>query len=157
MHIAKDTVVSIEYSLRNRDDELLDATEVGRPIAYLHGYGNIVSGLEEALEGKSEGEQVTVTVPPDKAYGEREESLVQTVPLSAFPEGEPPHPGMRYRAETQSGTTAIIVTAVEGDEVTIDANPVLAGQTLRFSVDVVAVREASDAEIEAGDVHEPGE
>lgn len=153
MHIAKDTVVSIEYSVCDADNNLIDATEVGQPLAYLHGHGNVVPGLEEALEGRSEGECITRTVPPEKAYGDRDEALVQSAPPTAFPEEAPPRPGMQYEAETEDGGhTTIIVTDVQDNHVTIDANPALAGLTLHFDVTIAAVREASETECETGDV-----
>jgi FKBP-type peptidyl-prolyl cis-trans isomerase SlyD len=157
MQVAKDTVVSIDYSLKNSAGEVLDTSEGAQPLSYLHGHKNIVPGLEEALEGHEEGADVSVTVPPEKGYGPRHDELVQTAPLSAFPEDNPPTPGMRFQAETQNGPTVIQVTKVEGDEVTVDANHVLAGEDLNFDVTVKQVRAATEQELEHGHVHEAGE
>lgn len=154
MQVAKDTVVSIDYSLKDNAGELLDSSQGGVPLNYLHGHKNIVPGLEEALEGQEEGAQINVTVPPEKGYGPRHDELVQTAPLSAFPGDNPPKAGMQFQAETQNGPTVIQVTKVEGDEVTVDGNHALAGQDLNFEVTVAAVREATAEELEHGHVHD---
>jgi len=154
MRIANDTVVSIEYTMHNAEGELLDRTPSGRPLTYLHGHGNIVPGLEEALHGRAEGERLSVKVPPEDGFGPYREALVRDVPASAFPESAPPEPGMRYDADTEAGPTELLVTEVEGDRVTIDANPAFAGEELHFSLIVSAVREATQEEIEHGHVHD---
>jgi FKBP-type peptidyl-prolyl cis-trans isomerase SlyD len=155
VQIADRKVVSIEYTLKNDGGEVLD-TSVGRPpLAYLHGAGNIVPGLEKALAGKSAGEEFDVTVPPEEGYGQRSDQLVRNVPLRKLPDGKA-HVGMRVRADTEQGPRILTVTAVKGDYATVDANHPLAGQTLHFSVKVVEVRDASEEELSHGHVHGPG-
>ncbi len=153
MQIAKNAVVAIDYTLRDTDGEVLDASPEGQPLQYLHGAGNIIPGLEKALEGKAAGDDVDVSIPPADAYGERDERLQQDVPKSMFEGVEQIEAGMRFQAQTQSGPQVVTVAAVTGDQVTVDANHPLAGQTLNFKVKVSDVRAASDEEIEHGHVH----
>ncbi|QGM21204.1 peptidylprolyl isomerase [Spiribacter sp. 2438] len=154
MQIAKNAVVAIDYTLRDSDGEVIDASPEGQPLQYVHGAGNIIPGLENALEGKAAGEDVEVTVPPEEAYGDRDDRLQQDVPKSMFEGVDNVETGMRFQAQTQNGTQIVTVAAVSGDSVTVDANHPLAGQTLNFKVKVSDVREASDQEIENGQVNE---
>ncbi len=154
MQIADNAVVAIDYTLRDTDGEVIDASPEGQPLQYLHGAGNIIPGLEKALEGKTAGEDIDVNIPPEEAYGERDDRLQQDVPLSMFEGVDNVEAGMRFQAQTQSGTQVVTVAAVSGDNITVDANHPLAGQTLNFKVKVSEVREASSEEIEHGHVHE---
>ncbi len=156
MKIAEDTVVSIHYTLKNGEGTVLDASGGGAPLAYLHGAGNIIPGLESALEGKQTGDKLSVTVEPEKGYGERDERLVQAVPRSAFKDVKELAPGMQFQAQGPQGTRLVVVTQVATDVVTVDANHPLAGQTLHFEVEVAEVREATREELEHGHVHGPG-
>lgn len=154
MQIEKNAVVAIDYTLRDTEGEVLDASPEGQPLQYLHGAGNIIPGLEKALEGKTAGEDLDVNIPPEDAYGERDDRLQQDVPLSMFEGVDNVEAGMRFQAQTQSGTQVVTVAAVSGDSITVDANHPLAGQTLNFKVKVSDVREASDEELEHGHVHD---
>ncbi len=154
MQISKDKVVAINYTLRDSEGEVLDASPEGEPLQYVHGAGNIIPGLENALEGKEPGDDLSVTVPPEEAYGERDDRLQQDVPLEMFQGVDKVEPGMRFQAQTEGGTQIVTVAAVEDDKVTVDANHPLAGQTLSFEVNVSEVREASDEELEHGHVHQ---
>ncbi|MEX0375161.1 FKBP-type peptidyl-prolyl cis-trans isomerase [Spiribacter pallidus] len=153
MQIANNAVVAIDYTLRDTEGEVIDASPEGQPLQYLHGAGNIIPGLEKALEGREAGDDVDVSIPPEEAYGERDDRLQQDVPRSMFEGVDNIEAGMRFQAQTQSGTQVVTVAAVSGDQVTVDANHPLAGQTLNFKVKVSDVREASDEEIEHGHVH----
>jgi len=153
MQVAKDTVVAIDYTLKDDDGSVVDASQEGQPLEYLHGAGNIIPGLEKALEGKQAGDDVSVTVQPTEAYGERNDDLQQEVPKDLFQGVDKIEPGMRFQAETQQGTQVVTVTAVEDDTVTVDANHPLAGQTLNFEVNVSNVRPATAEELEHGHVH----
>jgi FKBP-type peptidyl-prolyl cis-trans isomerase SlyD len=156
MRIASQKVATIDYTLSNEAGELIDSSEDVGPLTYLHGTGNIVPGLESALEGKEPGDRLQVTVAPGQAYGERREDLVQAVPRENFPEGEI-EVGMLFRGDTHSGESHFLrVVAVETTQVTVDANHPLAGKTLAFDVTVRSVRDATPEEIEHGHVHEPG-
>lgn len=126
-----------------------------RPLAYLHGAGNIIPGLEKALEGKQVGEQITVRVPAAEAYGERDDALAQVVPLEMFQGVERVEPGMRFQAQTSAGVQVVTVSKVEGDSVTVDGNHPLAGKPLNFAVNVIDVRDATEDELAHGHVHGP--
>src|SRR3954470_20499235 len=109
MQVAKDKVVSIDYTLTNGQGKVLDSSQGREPLAYLHGAGNIIPGLESALEGKDEGDQLNVQIPPEKAYGQRDERMIQPVPRTAF-QGVPDiEPGMQFQASTNAGPRLITV------------------------------------------------
>ncbi|PXF29199.1 peptidylprolyl isomerase [Pokkaliibacter plantistimulans] len=156
MQISKHSVVSIHYTLRNDAGEELDSSVGGQPLNYIQGMGNLISGLEEALEGRQAGEKLNVTVPAEKAYGEREDQLVQQVPLTAFGGVENIEPGMRFHAETDHGPHVVVVLEVDDEHVVVDGNHPLAGETLHFEVEITEVREASQDELSHGHVHGPG-
>lgn len=156
MKIAGDKVVTIHYTLKGDGGEIIDASAEGEPLAYLHGFGNVIPGLESALEGKAAGDRLSVTVAPELGYGPRDEGLVQAVARSAFQGVKELAPGMRFKAGGPRGARMVVVTQVERDLVTVDANHPLAGQTLHFEVVVDAVRDATRAEIEHGHVHGAG-
>ena len=156
MKIAHEKVVSIHFTLTNKEGTVLDSSSGSDPLAYLHGFGNIIPGLENALEGKATGDKLSVTVEPEQGYGARDERLVQAVPRSAFKGVEELSPGMQFQAQGPQGTRLVVVTQVADDEVTVDANHPLAGQTLHFDVEVSEVRDATAEELEHGHVHGPG-
>jgi len=150
MQAKADTIVSIDYTLKGNDGEVIDTSEGREPLAYLHGHGNIIPGLEKALEGKSEGEEVQVKVEPDEGYGPHRDELVQQVSMEAFAGIDEVEPGMKFNAESAQGPLVVKVTEIDGDQVTIDANHDLAGEELNFDVTVRDVREASSEELEQG-------
>lgn len=156
MKIVEDKVVSIHYTLTDSGGTVLDSSSGSEPLLYLHGAGNIIPGLESALEGKVAGEKLSVTVEPAQGYGERDERLVQAVPRSAFKGIEQLAPGMQFQAQGPQGTRLVVVTQVAKDVVTVDANHPLAGQTLHFEVEIAEVRDATREELEHGHVHGPG-
>ena len=155
MQVAKDKVVNIEYTLRGDDGDIIDSSVGGDPLAYLHGHQGIIPGLEQALEGKTTGEALAVTIPPEDGYGVYNSEMIQVVQKSMF-EGMEVNPGMQFQAQTNQGVQVVTVTEVEGESVTIDGNHPLAGKTLHFDVKVVDIRDASDEEIQQGVVHGPG-
>ncbi|MFT3904984.1 MAG: peptidylprolyl isomerase [Steroidobacteraceae bacterium] len=152
MQIAKNTVVQIHYTLKNDAGEVLDTSSGSDPLTYLQGHGNLIPGLEAALEGRSAGEQAEVTVAPEQAYGVRDDELIQEVPRSAFQGVKDIEVGMRFHA----GPRTVTVTKVADDVITVDANHPLADQRLHFSVQIVDVRAASAEELSHGHVHGPG-
>lgn len=156
MQVEARKVITIDYTLTDEEGEVLDSSEDDGPLEYLHGFGNIIPGLEAALEGKEPGQKLQVTVSPEKGYGERDESLVQSVPRSRFPNGEI-EVGMRFSAETEDSSRLLTVVAVDKQQVTVDGNHPLAGQTLSFDVTVREVRDATEEEIEHGHVHQAGD
>jgi FKBP-type peptidyl-prolyl cis-trans isomerase SlyD len=156
MQIANDVVVSIEYTLTDDQGNVIDSSVGGEPLAYLHGAGNIIPGLEVALEGKKAGDSLKVSVAPADGYGEKDEGLLQVVPRSMFRGVDQIEPGMQFHAQTDYGMQVITVAKVEGDNVTVDGNHPLAGQNLNFDVKVLEVRAATAEELEHGHVHGAG-
>ncbi|MCL6417626.1 peptidylprolyl isomerase [Aestuariirhabdus sp. Z084] len=152
--IGDNLVVSMNYKLTDDTGEVIDSSEGGEPLNYLHGASNIIPGLEKELVGKVQGDALTVTVQPAEAYGELDPELVQTVEKGLFEGVESIEPGMMFQAQGPNGEVQrIMVKAVEGDEVTIDANHPLAGKVLHFEVEIVSVRDATEEEIAHGHVH----
>lgn len=155
MQISDNKVASIHYTLTDQAGEVVDSSQGAEPLTYLQGFGNIIPGLEEALNGKSAGDSLEVTVPPEKGYGPVVEEMVQAVPRDAFQGVEELEVGMRFQAQTASGPVAVVVTEVADETVTVDGNHPLAGKTLNFAVEVVEVRDATADEIQHGHVHGP--
>jgi FKBP-type peptidyl-prolyl cis-trans isomerase SlyD len=154
MNIQQDSVVSIRYTLKDAAGAVLDSSG-DDALSYLHGHGNLIPGLERELTGKGVGDRLNVAIAPADGYGERDGSLVQQVARSELSGIDDLQPGMRLRAESNSGVHAVTVTHVADDTVTLDANHPLAGMTLHFDVEVTAVREASAEELSHGHVHGP--
>jgi FKBP-type peptidyl-prolyl cis-trans isomerase SlyD len=154
MNITKDRVVSIDYTLTDKDDQFIDSTSGAQPLDYLHGYQNIIPGLEQALEGRFEGDNFKVNIPAAEAYGERDEGLVMALPRENFGDTETIEEGMRFEASTPDGSSHVVtVTRVEGDSITIDGNHPLAGRDLNFDVTVTAIRDANAEELAHGHPH----
>lgn len=156
MQIEHQKVVSIHYTLTNEDGQVLDSSENQEPLAYIHGHGNIIPGLENALAGLRKGEKLKVTVAPADGYGERDESMVQAVPRSAFQGVDEITPGMQFQAQSPEGIQLVTVVSVSGDEVTLDGNHPMAGITLIFDVEITDIRDATAEELDHGHVHGPG-
>ena len=156
MQIEKNRVVTLNYTLRDEQGTVIDSSSGRAPLAYLHGKGNILPGLEEALAGKAEGDALDVTVAPERGYGPRDERLVQIVPRAKFGEVEGLAAGMQVRVHGQQGARIVTVVRVDRDFVTVDGNHPLAGRTLHFSVEVTGVRKATHEEVTHGHVHGPG-
>ena len=156
MTIDKNTVVSIDYTLTNDAGQILDSSKGRSPLVYLHGGGNIIPGLEAALQGKNQGDTIKVTVEPEQAYGVRHEQMVQAVPRERFQGIKDIRAGMQFQAQGPQGSRIVTVTEVGPDTVTIDANHPLAGTRLNFDVSVVDVRTATAEELQHGHAHGPG-
>jgi FKBP-type peptidyl-prolyl cis-trans isomerase SlyD len=152
MQISKNKVAAIHYKLTNNEGEVIDSSEGRDPLYYLHGAGNLISGMEEGLEGRNTGDKFTLKITPEKGYGEVDPAMVQKVPRSAFGTQEV-KPGMKF-STNQGGV--VTVTEVEADNITVDANHPLAGVELNFDVEVMEVRNATDEELSHGHVHGPG-
>ena len=156
MQIAQDSVALIEYTLTNDEGDVIDSSVGGEPLAYLHGHHNIIPGLEKALAGKTVGDSLKVSIEPAEGYGEFNAEMVEVVPRNMFAGVDDIEVGMQFQAQTGQGMQVITVSAIEGDEVTIDGNHPLAGQTLHFDVTVKEVRAASAEELQHGHVHGVG-
>ncbi len=154
--IAKDTVVLFNYTLTNDQGDVLDKSE-SEPLAYLHGHHNIISGLESALEGKSAGDKLTVTVAPQDAYGEYLAEAVQEVPRSNFQGVDKIEVGMQFQTQTDDGHVMLVTVKDVTDEVVVvDGNHPLAGVELTFDVEIVEVRAGTADEIAHGHAHGVG-
>lgn len=156
MQIADGLVAYIHYTLKNSGGETLDSSAGGAPLAYLHGTGNIVAGLEKALTGKSAGDKLNVAVSPEEGYGVRDASLIQQIPRRMFQGIREINPGMQFNAQSDRGMRQVTVTRVAGDMVTVDGNHALAGETLHFGVEVTQVRAPTAEETSHGHVHGEG-
>jgi FKBP-type peptidyl-prolyl cis-trans isomerase SlyD len=156
MTIAENKVVTIEYTLKNDEGEVLDTSEGREPLVYLHGAQSIIPGLENALTGKVVGDSLTVRITPEDAYGARDDSMKQEVPREMFGE-EDVEVGMQYHAQGPEGDM-IVVTVIDANDthVTVDGNHPLAGIHLNFDVAVKDIRDASAEELEHGHVHGEG-
>lgn len=142
------------YTLTNGEGDRLDSSEGGDPLAYLHGHKNIVPGLEKQLTGKTVGDAFVAEVPPAEGYGERQGPGPQRMPRSAFPEGFPFQVGRPFGAQTEEGQQIMLwIVGLEEEDVLVDIDHPLAGQTLHFDVNIVGVRDATAAEVEHGHAH----
>lgn len=156
MQIADKMVVTIDYTLKDDNGTILDSSSDGK-FAYLHGAHNIIPGLENALTGKSAGDEVNVSVSPAEGYGERNDSMVQAVSRDMFDSEQEIEVGMQFHAQSPEGEMIVVtVMDVADDNITVDGNHPLAGVNLNFGVKVIDVREATTEEIDHGHVHGPG-
>jgi FKBP-type peptidyl-prolyl cis-trans isomerase SlyD len=151
MKIEKNTAVTLRYKVADAKGKLIEAPK--DPMVYLHGgYNNTLPKIEEALEGRVAGYQVTLNLQPEDAFGVRDESLVRSIPKSEFPPGV--KVGGQLKGRTDDGREHIYnVVKIKGPEVLLDGNHALAGQALQFTVTVVSVRAASDEEVAHQHVH----
>ena len=153
MQIQKNKVVGIDYKLTDGSGKLIDSSTNHGPLYYIQGVGSLIPGLETALEGKVAGDSLQVTIAAKDGYGERNDSLCQSVPRAQFESTEGLELGMQFEVETEQGELVVTVTKIEGDLVTVDGNHPLAGMELHFDVTVKEIREASAEELAHGHVH----
>lgn len=147
-------VVNLAYTLKSSEGELLDRADAKDPFTYLHGASQIVPGLENALNGLKTGDKKQVTVAAAEGYGEVDPGLKLVVKKSQFPKGAELEAGMQFETQTPDGHGVVFtVEAIEGENVRIDGNHPLAGQTLHFDVEVLGVRDATEEEVEHGHAH----
>ena len=155
--VADGQVVSMHYTLKNDAGEVLDSSQGREPLAYLHGAHNIVPGLEKQLAGKAVGDSVDAVVPAAEGYGEKDGPGPQPVRKTAFPDGAELSPGMQLLAQgPDGGAIPLWVVEVRDDDVLVDTNHPLAGETLHFAVEIVGLRAASPEEVDHGHPHGPG-
>ena len=156
MEVSENTVVAFDYVLKDDQGKLLDSSEGREPLAYLHGSGGILPGLEQELTGKKVGDDLEVSLDAENAYGERNESLQQEVPRDQFGGIEDLEVGMQFRVDSNAGPMVVTVVDIADSKVVVDGNHPLAGVNLNFAVTVRDVREATEEEIAHGHVHGPG-
>ncbi len=156
MEVTKDSVVQFHYVLRNDLGEEIESTEGGDPVAYLHGYNNVIVGLEEAFQGKTAGDSFSVTLEPEKAYGPRQDMASQRVPIKHLRGAKKWKPGMVAWVQTKQGNRQVTLIKVGKFNADCDFNHPLAGKTLTFDVSVIDVREATAEEKSHGHAHGVG-
>ena len=158
MKIASNKVATLHYTLKDDKGALIESSVgSGEPLSYIHGIGNLIPGLEAKLEGKQVGDKLSVVVPAEDAYGERDEELIEEVERSEFDDGEELEVGKEFQYDDEDGNIFHVrIVKVTDTMVTIDGNDPLAGQTLAFEVEVLGVREALAEELEHGHVHGEG-
>jgi FKBP-type peptidyl-prolyl cis-trans isomerase SlyD len=156
--VADDLVVSLAYDLRDSEGDLIDSAGEDDPLEFIQGYGHIIPGLEGELYGLAVGDERDLVIEPADAYGEYDDENSAVVPLDMFPPGMQVEVGMAVELEMEDDDTPVeaIVTEIEDDEVTLDMNHPLAGETLHFHIKVVGLREATAEEKDHGHVHGPG-
>ncbi|HCS27752.1 MAG TPA: peptidylprolyl isomerase [Spongiibacteraceae bacterium] len=154
MNIANDCVVAFHYTLTDDNGVELDSSKGGEPLAYLHGHGGIIPGLENELTDKAKGDSLKVVVQPADGYGDFNPDMLQQVPREAFQGVDSIEAGMQFQAQGEGGQMQMVVVREVTDEtVLVDGNHPLAGQVLNFDVSIEEVRAASAEEIEHGHVH----
>jgi len=158
MKVGKDKVVLMHYTLKNDAGEVIDSSDGADPLPFLQGHGNIIPGLESALEGSKVGDKLDVSIKPKDGYGERMQDAIQEIPSSALQDIDEVKVGMQLQSQDQDGNAFLVnVTKIEDDKITVDANHPLAGQTLHFSVSIESVRKAEAEELSHGHVHADGQ
>lgn len=146
--IGPDTFVTLAYTLYDEDGDVLDSSDEDAPLSYLHGYGQIVPGLERAIEGMVRGNERSVVVPPEDGYGEYDPDAVLELDRSDFPAEGEVSVGDQFLADSDDGETVpMTILEVKADAYIVDTNHPLAGETLRFEVTVLDVRPATDGEL----------
>ena len=156
MKIAANKVVTIDYKVTTDQGMHVDSSKDSEPLSYIQGIGNMIPGLESALEGKSKGDRLTAVVPPEEGYGQRDETLQGMIPKNRFDPAVDLQPGMRFEMPLAEGRQVVTVVGMEGENVVVDGNHPLAGIPLHFDVTVVNVRDATPAEMDHRHVHADG-
>jgi FKBP-type peptidyl-prolyl cis-trans isomerase SlyD len=151
--IENNTIVTVDYILRNDQQEEIYSSENEESIVYLHGGDELLDGLERALDDKSVGDQFSVTLQPDEAYGDEQPELIQTMHMDEF-NGVEMREGMELQGKDPEGNYQLLrVQKVDGDQVTVNMNHPLAGMVLKFEVEVKGIRPATEEELAHGHAH----
>jgi FKBP-type peptidyl-prolyl cis-trans isomerase SlyD len=154
--IAKDQVVALHYTLREDDGDVLDSSVGGEPLAYLHGHGGIVPGLEAALDGRRVGDRFKIDVPPEQGYGYPTPHATRRIPRAVFPADAALEEGDQFYGPGATGEpTSLWVVSATSSYVEVTTNHPLAGYVLHFEIEVMDVRPATAEELEHGHVHGP--
>ena len=156
MQITKNKIGTIHYTLTDDSGSIIDSSRNGTALSYLHGNHNLITGMENALEGKKTGEKFKVNISPEEGYGPKDERLINKVPLNNFPEKNDIKVGAQFQADTNEGPRVATVILVDNESATVDFNHPLAGKTLHFDIEVVDVRAATADELTHGHAHGAG-
>lgn len=157
MQIASKRAAAIDYKLTIDGGIVVDASEKGQPLWYLHGAGNIIPGLERELEGLQKGDTKKVVVPPEQGYGTYDQGKVHAIPRSQFPHGNFSVGEMVIATAPDGTEVPARITAADTKTITLDFNHELAGKTLTFEIAVQDVRDATKDELKHGHIHGPGD
>ena len=158
MKVGKDKVVLMHYTLKNDAGDVIDSSDGADPLPFLQGHGNIIPGLESALEGSKVGDKLDVSIEPEEGYGLRMKDAIQEIPSSALQGVDEVKVGMQLQSQDKDGNAFLVtVTKIEDDKITVDGNHPLAGQTLHFSVSIESIRKAETEELSHGHVHADGQ
>ena len=144
MKITPNTRVTIHYTLFDEDGAVLESTEEREPIDFVQGQGEMLPGLESALEGMQAGETVELTLEATEAFGEHDPELIERIPRQMFEGVEEITPGMRFQTRLEDGIQIVTVTRVEDDAVEVDGNHPFAGKRVRIKAEIISVEEAGD-------------
>ena len=157
MIIEKNKVVLINYSVKSTTGELIDSSTNDDPLGFIFGTGSLIKGLEKELDGKKVGDAFQATIPPNEAYGDKNPNAIQTLPLTQFQEKDKVEVGAMFQMVNNQGQQLMArVTGVDGENVTVDMNHPLAGETLNFDITILEVRDATAEELDHGHVHGKG-
>jgi FKBP-type peptidyl-prolyl cis-trans isomerase SlyD len=152
--IKSGSVVNMTYVLTNDDGEEIDRADKSEPFTYLHGHNQIVMGLEKELLGLKPGDKKKVLVSPEEGYGDIDPSLITMAKTNQFPKGAELEVGVQFMAEDADGNNVVFtIVEIEGEDVTLDGNHPLAGETLNFDVEILGMRDATPQELEHGHAH----
>jgi FKBP-type peptidyl-prolyl cis-trans isomerase SlyD len=151
MEITKNKAVTVEYTLHDADGALLDTSSGRGPMTYIQGSGSMIPGFEAALEGKGAKEKFSFVVEPAQGYGEWDQAMLFPVPRQHFNDIDGLKEGMGLTVQAPDGMALVLVKEIGDEMVTLDANHPLAGKQLFFDVEVLAVRDATEAELSAAD------
>jgi len=154
--IEKDKVVQFTYQMSDQDNKMLEDTSNAIPMAYLHGHGGLLGGLEKALEGQSSGEIVTVNLEPEDAYGLRRENMEQKIPMKHLQGAKKWKKGMVGVVHTEQGNKRVTIVKPGKFMVLVDFNHPFAGLKLNFVVNIIDVRDATAEELSHGHAHGVG-
>jgi FKBP-type peptidyl-prolyl cis-trans isomerase SlyD len=148
MKISNHSAVTVQYTLKDDTGTIVDTSKGREPLSYIHGTGGLLPGFEAALDGKAQGDVVSFTLAPKDGYGERNESLIFSLPRERFEGIEDLKEGLQFAVNGPQGAMVMTVTNVGDTDVTLDGNHPLADNTLHFEVEVLEVRDATDEEIQ---------
>lgn len=156
MQVEQNTVVTFHYTIKDEAHTLLETSDDNEPITYLHGSEGVLPALQEAMLGKTLNDQITVTLPPEKAYGEYNAELQTRISAKYLRHLKKFKAGDVVPVNTDQGQQWVTVLKKGLKTVDVDGNHPFAGKTLSFVITIEDVREASAEEIDHGHVHGPG-
>ena len=150
--ILENHVVEIDYQLKNTEGQIIDSSERVGPLSFIMGKQNIIPGLEAEIAKRNIGDSFNVSINPEDAYGQRNEAMIQSVPKAQFgDDADKIQLGSQFQVQDQNGQPLLVqVIDIKDDEIVLDANHPMAGETLHFDVTILSAREATKEELEQG-------